>query len=100
MKKQRGEPLVVLEVEERKLLDKLLTQTYKPYEFASSHRRLFTKVESVDDMMSVSPHWTYKDQDTFTIPRSALLRNIREARAALKKADDMLEAWQTDIKSL
>jgi hypothetical protein len=97
MKKQRGEPLIQLEVEERKLLDRLLNHCSKAYDFAAGHRRLFSKVTDASNPDEI---WEWKDSDTITIPKSVLLRNVREARTALQKADKMLEEWQTAIKSL
>lgn len=96
MKQVRGEPQIQLEVKDRKILDRLMTQTDKAWDFAITHRRLFTEIRKWDDEMGGYKH---VDNDTYTMPRSALLRNVRDARKALQKADAILETWQQDIKS-
>ena len=97
MKKQRGQPLILLEVEDRNLLDRLLTQTSKIADFVAGHRRMFVYLGRWDDSTA---DWVRTDRDTATIPRAALLKNIINTRKALEKADTMLAEWQESIKSL
>ncbi len=97
MKKQRGETQVQLEVEDRNFLDRLLTQAYKPYEFAAVQRRRFTRM---GDWSPANERWETIEQNTTTMPRKALLKNINDARKAAQKADQMLAEWQESIKAL
>jgi len=97
MKKQRGETQVQLEVEDREFLDRLLTATNKPYEFAAGHRRLFTRLGEWDNDLG---DWVRTEHDTTTMPRKRLLANVNAARKATQKADQMLAEWQESIKAL
>lgn len=96
MKKQRGEPQIQLEVEDREFLERLQIQTTKPWEFANGHRNLFTRIGEWDGTLN---DWVRTDNDTYTMSRSRLLKNVNAARKDLQKADRMLAEWQETIKS-
>ncbi len=92
MKRIRGEPQIQLEVEERKLIDRLQNKASLVNEFMFRLRKGFTRGEFADG------EWTYQDLPTNIWSRTLLLREIRKSRANTQQIIVMLDELRDRIK--
>jgi len=93
-KLKRGEPIIVLGLEEEKILQRLQTQTYKTYDTVSGLQRLFVRPEWA------AGDWVQTKVKTVEIPRSAMRAHIRTMRASLEGANRVLDELTAAIEDV
>ncbi len=97
MKYQKGQSLIVLQVEDRKFLDRMVIPADHIYEEVLTLRRAFTKAEFSNTPDRDGDRWTYEDRKETTWARHVLNTKLNKIISQCRKLEKQAEAMKLTV---
>lgn len=102
MKYQKGKAMIVLQVADRKFLDRMMTPTHNIYEDVVRLRQSFTKAEFDSsgglDGPTASNGWSFEDRKEATMARAYLNTKLSKIIKDCQKLEQLAKAFEDEVR--